>query len=160
MDTPINIKMYMKQFNNSSTMTEKDFDKPTLDAVRKAILAREDIKKYSGTYSPDNSNPNYINYDYYRMGNNMSTPDSFEDSPIGNIVNSFKSPAYRASSSIGSAYYNIDKNGNVTLNDVYNFNKGISLDNANLAYKLAHFLGTNFGKPYNVKLNLGNINQW
>ena len=161
MELPTNIKMYQRQFNsNPSTVTEKDFKPDELQAIRNAILAREDIKRYSGTYTPDNSNPNYINYDYYRMGNPSNLPDSFEDTPLGNIINSFKSPSYRASSSLGSAYYNIDKNGNVTIDDVYDFNKGVGLDNANLAYRLAHFLGTNFGHPYNVKLNLGNINKW
>ena len=159
---PTNMKMYLRQFSSNPTDVNENYFKPEeLQVIRNAIKARENIKAYAGTYTPDNSNPNYIDYDYYRMGNpSFNKADSFEDSLLGNIVNSMQSPVYNASSTVGSAFYNIDKNGNVTINDRYDFNKGIPLDNANLAYKLAHFFGTNLGKPYNVKLNLGNINQW
>jgi len=162
MELPTNMKMYLRQFSQNPTDINESYFKPEeIQAIQNAIKAREDIKAYAGTYTPDNRNPNYINYDYYRMGNKQfNKPDSFEDNLLGNIVNSMMSPVYNVSSSIGSAYYNIDKNGNVTLNDKYDFNKGIPLDRANTAYKLAHFLGTNFGKPYNVNLNLGNIKDW
>lgn len=162
MELPTNIKMYLRQFSsNPSDIDERYFKPDELQAIRNAIKSREDIKTYAGTYTPDNRNPNYIDYDYYRMGNpSFNKADSFEDNLLGNIVNSMQSPVYNASSAIGSAYYNIDKNGNVTIDDRYDFNKGIPLGNANMAYKLAHFLGTNLGKPYNVKLNLGNINNW
>lgn len=163
MALPTNMRMYGRQFkSNPSDITEKYFKPEELQAIKNAIKERQRDIADAGTYMPDGSNPYFIDYGYFRRGNPefYNKPDSFEDGILGNIYNSFTSPTYNATSSVGRAYYNIDPRGNVTINDRYNFNKGIDLQNANLGYKLMHFLGTNLGHPYNVKLNLGNINDW
>ena len=160
---PTNMRAYKRQFQNKpSDITEQYFKPAELEAIKNAIKERQRDIADAGTYMPDGSSPYFIDYNYFRRGNPefYNKPDSFEDGILGNIYNSFTSPTYNATSTLGRAYYNIDKNGNVTINDKYDFNKGIDLENSNMGYKALHFLGTNAGQPYNIKLNLGNINTW
>ena len=160
MEAPSNIRAYVKQFYDTTPLTEKYLNQQDIQALRRAYLNQEDMRRYVGddNFRASYINPQSIRYNNYTRKNNR--PDSFEDSVVGNIVNSLLDPDYRMGSLVGSANYHIDKNGNVIITDRYDFNKGIDLQNANPLYKTLHWAGTNFGKPYDVNINLGNPKNW
>lgn len=160
MEVPSNVRAYVKQFYNTTPLTEKYLTPQDIQALRRAYYNQEDMRRYVGddSFRASYINPQSIRYNNYSRKNNR--PDSFEDSVVGNIVNSLFDPDYRMSSLVGRANYHIDKNGNVIITDRYDFNKGIDLQNANPLYKTLHWAGTNFGRPYDVNINLGNPKDW
>lgn len=66
--------------------------------------------------------------------------------------------SYLMQGSIGAGDYSIDKNGNVILHDRYNFTQDKLGDGTH--YTPMAMLGKMFGTPYEINLNLGNINDW
>ena len=60
--------------------------------------------------------------------------------------------------SIGSAKYTIDPKGNVILTDRYDINKGTNMKDP--ITNLAHTAVKLIGKPFDIRLDLGNINNW
>lgn len=86
----------------------------------------------------------------------------FDAKKLSNIIDdSFKSPGFRMSSTVGKAKYGTDKNGNVYVYDTYQFdpkyravnyqNDIMSLIRNNVATK---------AKPYPIEINLGNPKYW
>ena len=160
MEIPSNIRAYVKQFYDTTPLTEQYLNSQDIQALRRAYYNQEDMRNYVGddSFRASYIDPQSIRYNNYRRKNNR--PDSFEDSVIGNVVNSLFDADYRMGSLVGSANYHADKNGNVIITDRYDFNKGIDLQNANPLYKALHWAGTNLGKPYDVNINLGNPKNW
>ena len=159
-----NSRMFLRSLNpfdrKPEYVSEKDFNKQQLDALRQAIVNREyAIKHNRPTW--DKTGRRAISYDDYG-------PSTFTHSPIFapstksmdtimRFQNS-KDPVWDMQTTIGSADYMIDPGGNVTLQDVYDVNKGTGV--ANPMLDAAHTLVKMFGNPYDVRMNLGNINRW
>lgn len=87
------------------------------------------------------------------------TPVNFNDvnyDQYARLVNE-KNPNFFMQGSIGAADYSIDDKGNVTLTDKYDFTQDKDFGSH---YSPAAYVAKTFGKPYNINLNLGNINDW
>lgn len=153
---PTNIKFYADNIlGNNKTHTEKDLNNKELNALRFAIADSAKINGY---------NNGTIGYDNYFMVNKKGDyiPQSYEDSPLGNMVNTFLSPDYRMSSTIGNAKYYKAPNGDIILIDKHDFNNASNEDRMymNKPYRIIHELAENYGNPYDVKINLGNPKDW
>lgn len=115
-----------------------------------------DIGKYlSNNITYENYSPMYA---FDEVGNVKRTPftPGIKSSHILNQI--LFNPSYSAQMSVGSADFDIDKYGNVTLKDTYNVNKNTHL--ANKGLDAVHQLVKMVGKPYPININLGNINDW
>lgn len=177
---------YIRTFVYPRTMTERDYTKQELDALRQAVYNHEyelknmpDLKKKIDTirkYIAKNDNLNEtpllkrymertIDYPNYKQS---YAPTDFGDR-IPTNFNSATTDQYRRllnnndrsfmmQGTIGAADYDIDKQGNVTLTDRYNFTQDKITDGNH--YSPLAALAKKFGKPYDIKINLGNINDW
>lgn len=162
---PANLRMWTRQFQpNPTAVTEKDFSEAELNALRSAIITRNKrnkeaenwIAKYGhdgdDIYSPRNA----IDYTDYNMNSNGSRiPDSWETS-IGDMIKYSLNPNFSMSSTIGKAYYEKLPNGNTVLKDRYDFGS-FKNKTSNPLFRIMHSLGANYGHPYPVNINLGNI---
>lgn len=78
------------------------------------------------------------------------------------ILSTLLSPSYRMGTTIGRANYNIDPQGNVHINDNYNFGKidpsaQADFNKLSPLYQLAEKIGNRFGGQMPVDINLGNV---
>jgi hypothetical protein len=119
-----------------------------------------DVPSAIGNYLSNNIT--YENYSpmyaFDEAGNVKRTPftPGIKDTHMLNQI--LFNPSYSAQMSVGSANFDIDKYGNVTLKDTYDVNKNTHLSNKGL--DAVHQLVKMVGKPYPINLNLGNINDW
>lgn len=159
-----NSRMFLRSLNpfdrNPEYVSEKDFNKQQLEALRQAIVNREYAIKYNRP-GWDTEGRRAISYEDYG-------PSTYTNSPIfapsiksmntiARLQNT-KDPVWDMQTTIGSADYTIDPGGNVSLVDRYNFNKGTDVSSPTL--NIAHTLGKLFSNPYDIRIDLGNINKW
>ena len=176
---------YIRTFINPRTLTENDYSNDELQALRQAVVNHEwmlknvpDLKKRISLIQKDiskrnNNNTNILKryhervIDYPDYKQVYVTNDYGNKTPVNfnhvtqdqySRIKNTKDPNFFMQGTIGAADYNIDKHGNVILNDKYNFTQDKISDRTH--YKLPAILAKMFGTPYNIRINLGNINDW
>lgn len=104
-----------------------------------------------------------ISYENYNpvVLNGVEMVGSAPTAKFGNMAKAIfrADPSYNAQNTVGRADYEIDNNGNVILKDRYNINKGLHMGNA-LADIIHTWAKHQPNNAYDVRLNLGNINDW
>lgn len=176
------LDMYNNQYRKNPTQyTINDFSPEYINQVRQNIVNREydinnRLNELKEMYTRYNNREvpypyNLYDKDKYDMNKLANREFSYENYGSGNYKDPFeltiketlelmgnKDPRFEVGSTLGSARYSIDNNGNVILNDRYDFNKKLGMNN--LPADMLHKLGAMFGTPYDVSINLGNINDW
>lgn len=140
---PSAIRAYTNQFRrnprelNNDYFTDKELDSFT-QAVRFAHMFNDDIVGYA---------------EHDRGVRNKGDLDIWENPSMKNIVTRiFKDPKESMKYTLGSVYTHPDELGYSTVNEVYNFNPGLSKQHKNKYYEYLHKLGENYGK--NVPVNI------
>lgn len=182
---PSNLKWLMDGLTGNNYLhTEKDLRQIDIKNLKKAYLhskAREnEIAKdlvnalaqrgikttIDNELDKDGRRILYGDYDmrrkYYLGLFNNPTDLIFDAKKLSNIIDdSFKSPGFRMSSTVGKANYGTNKNGDVYVYDTYQFNPNFKVGN----YKngVMGFIRNNIApktKSYPVEINLGNPKYW
>jgi hypothetical protein len=168
------------------SLSEKDYTQDELNALRQAIVNHE----YTINNTPDLDKKIQVVRDYIARENKQKTtpllsrykervidyPDYKQVYSIGEYgegdpinfnskitrdqwqrLKNTKDPNYFMQGTIGAADYSIDKDGNVVLIDRYDFTQD-KIGDAH--YSVPAMVAKAFGKPYDIKINLGNINDW
>lgn len=171
---------------NGKTVTENDYTPEELNSLRQAIVNHEyvlnntpdlknkidAVRSHIAEENNEKSTPllsryteRVIDYPDYKQvyvsddyGN--ETPVNFNHVTLDqwHRLKNTKNPDFFMQGTIGAADYDIDKNGNVTLKDRYDFTQDKIKDIAH--YSLPALVAKAFGKPYDVNIKLGNINDW
>jgi hypothetical protein len=127
--------------------------------ILKAIGISQDIPKVT----PEKYLKQTISYENYNpiVLNGKSMVGSAPTAKLGNMVKALlqADPSYNAQNTVGRADYEIDNYGNVILKDRYNINKGLHMGNP-LADAIHTWAKHQPSNAYDVRLNLGNINDW
>lgn len=140
-------QVYLNAFGDARDLTNSDFSDKQLQHIKQAIYNRmfEENNNPIGYYQKRdvynskakdrdkiNTKPNAVGYGNYASGTD-----------IPNILGRF--------------YYNVNPNGEIMVNDLYNFDHNTEyLD----PRRLPAIIGRKYGKPFNINLNLGNPNTW
>ena len=167
--------MFSNQFNdNPQPYTNENFKgyEDVLNQLRQAVFNQEyDLKnrqaeimanaewrkKYNKQKDYDPMIRREFSYRNYGSGDYLD-PFEMKDIRLAQKLMGAYDPRFVAQSTIGSGRYTIDPKGNVTVNDVYDFDKAKGM--ASIIANMFHKTGGNFGKPYPVIIKLGNINDW
>lgn len=142
---------YLNMFGNTNPLlNESNFNNKQLQQLRQAIYnnryERNNVPGYYQKVEAYNSRPDITSGDRINLSNNAVNYGNYDYSAdMGNIVGRF--------------FYNTLPNGNIVVNDRYDFNK---YDEANIndPRRLAIKYGRAHGTPYNISINLGNPNTW
>lgn len=76
------------------------------------------------------------------------------------VLKSYTSPSFVASTSTGKIKWNPLDNGEIVLNDTYDFIKGLGNYLPKSTYSKLHTFGEKYTKPYPVNINIGNPKDW
>ena len=158
-----NARLALKSlFQNSKPVDNSFFSNDDIRELQQAIFNREWDLKNRQLYNIDNR-AREISYENYRplmVGGRYVGMAPFLTNDMTIRVNNIPENKnnYNMQTSIGSAKYTIDPKGNVTLTDRYDINKGTNMRNP--VANLAHTAVKLWGKPFDINLNLGNINDW
>lgn len=154
---------YKTMFDRSGTPVGNDFfDKQDLEELKQAIFNREWDLKHRELDNVDNRKReiSYENYKPLMIDGKYAGMAPFMSYDITERVKKYpyNKANYNMQTSIGSAQYDIDSNGNVKLHDQYDVNKRTHIRN-HLLY-IPHELIKHFGKPYDINIDLGNMKNW
>lgn len=158
-----NARLALKSlFQNDKPVDNSFFSNKDIKELQQAVYNRywdlknrrlDNVDNRAQEISYENYRPLMVGGKYVGMapflGNDMT-------SRVNNIQENRNN--YNMQTSIGSAKYNIDPNGNVTLTDRYDINKGTNMKDP--ITNIAHTVVKLFGKPFDINLDLGNINDW
>ena len=164
-------EMFKNQFNTQpKRYTEADFSPAMLQQIKQNVFNQEhdlreraqeimNMTEYRHRIGDKDYDPMLRREFSYRNYGSGNYQDPFEMSTIDLARKYFANndPRFQVQSTIGSARYNIDPKGNVTVTDSYDFSKRKYMQN--LAQVL-HLYGALKGNPYPININLGNINDW
>lgn len=171
---------------SGKTTTERDYTKSELDALRQAVVnheyvlnnvknldekiqaVRDYIKKENG----DEDTPvlarykerviDYPDYKqvYAKNKEGFDVPVNFNKFNHNQYWELYdrRDPNFFMQGTVGAGDYSIDDKGNVTFTDRYDFTQDNIGDGAE--YTPLALLAKVAGKPYDIKINLGNINDW
>lgn len=142
---------YLNMFGDTNPLlTQRNFNDRQLQQLKQAIYnKRYEVNNIPGYYQKVqayNSRPDITSRDRINLANNAINYGNYDNSSdMGNIVGRF--------------FYNTLPNGDVVVNDRYDFNK---LEDANMNdwRYLPIKYGRAKGTPYNININLGNPNTW
>ena len=147
---------------NGKPIDNNFFSANDIQELKQAIYNREWDLKNRKLDSVDKKRReiSYENYKPLMVGGRYAGMAPFLTNDMATRVNNIPANRsnYNMQTSIGSAKYTIDPKGNVILTDRYDINKGTNMKDpvANIAHTAVKMLG----KPFDVNLNLGNINDW
>lgn len=161
---PINIRQMMYDiFGGDRDVTEKDLSGNELTAL-KSIITPEVLRK---------GKLEYADYGTTKDGNTYSDVGGEGHQGSNPIEKSFKDPAYALKTTLGQAKVFTDKNGNVIIEDRYNFNDAddqVTFDSflddlraikSNWKYflprKTAKYFGSKEGEGSKIIINLGKL---
>lgn len=158
-----NARLALKSlFQNDKPVNNNFFSNKDIKELQQAVYNRywdlknrqlDNVDNRAQEISYENYKPLMVSGKYVGMApflNNDMT------SRVNNIPENRNN--YNMQTSIGSAKYNIDSKGNVTLTDRYDINKGTNMKDP--ITNIAHTVVKLFGKPFDINLDLGNINDW
>ena len=158
-----NARLALKSLMQNGNAVGNDFfTDQDLKELQQAVFNREwDLKNRQLDYVDNRRREiSYENYRPLMINNRYVGMAPFLNADMTARVNNIpeNKSNYNMQTSIGSARYTIDPKGNVILTDRYDINKGTNMKDpvANLAHTAVKLLG----KPFDVYLNLGNINDW
>lgn len=147
---------------NGNAIDNSFFSNKDIRELQQAIFNREwdlknrkldSIDNRAREISYENYRPLMIEGRYVGMAPFLNTDTKIR---VNNIPENRNN--YNMQTSIGSAKYTITPKGNVTLTDRYDINKGTNMKDP--LTNLAHTVVKLYGKPFDINLNLGNINDW
>lgn len=158
-----NARLALKSlFQNDKPVDNSFFSNKDIKELQQAVYNRywdlknrqlDDIDNRAQEISYENYRPLMVGGKYAGMAPFLSNDMT---SRVNNIPENRNN--YNMQTSIGSAKYNIDPKGNVTLTDRYDINKGTNMKDP--ITNIAHTVVKLFGKPFDINLDLGNINDW
>lgn len=158
-----NARLALKSlFQNDKPVDNSFFSNKDIKELQQAVYNRywdlknrqlDDIDNRAQEISYENYKPLMVSGKYAGMAPFLSNDMT---SRVNNIPENRNN--YNMQTSIGSAKYNIDPRGNVTLTDRYDINKGTNMKDP--ITNIAHTVVKLFGKPFDINLDLGNINDW
>lgn len=142
---------YLNMFGNTNPLlNESNFNNKQLQQLRQAIYNKQyEVNNIPGYYQKVeafNKNPRTKSGDKINTATNAINYGNYDSSSdMGNIVGRF--------------FYNTLPNGNIVVNDRYDFNK---YDNASVLDPryLPIKYGREKGTPYDISINLGNPATW
>lgn len=110
---PINIKQYIKFLVGTDTsLSEKDFNKEDLAAIKRAVIRRMKENPRSGEIGYGDYGEQPADFSNFEQGASLRTL----------ISDSYTDPKMRLETTLGMASYDTDDNGDVRVKDTYNFN--------------------------------------
>lgn len=140
-------QVYFNTFGDARDLTNKDFSTKQLDNIRQAIYNR---------MFEENNNP--IGYYQKRERYNSIAKDRDKISTKPNAVGYGNYPkGSEIGNILGRFYYNVSPNGDILIDDVYDFNHNTNYGDIR---QIPAIIGRKYGKPFSIKLNLGNPNTW
>lgn len=158
-----NARLALKSlFQNDKPVDNSFFSNKDIKELQQAVYNRywdlknrqlDDVDNRAQEISYENYRPLMVGGKYAGMAPFLSNDMT---SRVNNIPENRNN--YNMQTSIGSAKYNIDPRGNVTLTDRYDINKGTNMKDP--ITNIAHTVVKLFGKPFDINLDLGNINNW
>ena len=158
-----NARLALKSlFHNDKPVDNSFFSNKDIKELQQAVYNRywdlknrqlDDVDNRAQEISYENYRPLMVGGKYAGMAPFLSNDMT---SRVNNIPENRNN--YNMQTSIGSAKYNIDPRGNVTLTDRYDINKGTNMKDP--ITNIAHTVVKLFGKPFDINLDLGNINNW
>ena len=158
-----NSRLALKSLLQNGNLVDNNFfSNKDIRELRQAIFNREwDLKNRkldsvdnrAREISYENYNPLLVNGRFVGVAPLINTDTKLRVNNYPENQNN-----YNMQTSIGSAKYTIDPTGNVILTDRYDINKGTNMKDpmANLAHTAVKLMG----KPFDIRLDLGNINNW
>ena len=158
-----NARLALKSlFQNDKPVDNSFFSNKDIKELQQAIYNRYWDLKNRQLDDTDNraQEISYENYKPLMVGGKYAGMAPFLSNDMASRVNNIPENRnnYNMQTSIGSAKYNIDPRGNVTLTDRYDINKGTNMKDP--ITNIAHTVVKLFGKPFDINLDLGNINDW
>lgn len=158
-----NARLALKSlFQNDKPVNNSFFSNKDIKELQQAVYNRYWDLKNRQLDNVDNraQEISYENYKPLMVGGKYVGMAPFLNNDMTSRVNNIPENRnnYNMQTSIGSAKYNIDPKGNVTLTDRYDINKGTNMKDP--ITNIAHTVVKLFGKPFDINLDLGNINDW
>ena len=176
---PSNIRfLYDKIAGNDRVHTENDLRQSDIKALRDAYISANPRNELLDALAIQGVNyinrPRDIIYDdynrvYYQPTWDFGRYDVYTTPKLPQDEKSLKkilqaslhSPGYRMSTAIGKADYFTDDNGNVIVTDKYKYDPKLFNPSENAIYEwVRNKVAPKYGKEYDVRINLGNPNNW
>lgn len=145
---PLAIRALANGITDGRTLTEADLTPEEQSLIRQKIqtaeLARKAGRPYDGVQYTDYNNP--------KTFNTVSTPEA--------IYRTFADKEFNIVNSLGRFNYHTDKNGNIIVTDIYDFNADTSPKGNGINATIRREYIEPNNKPYNWNINLGNPKNW
>lgn len=118
---PVNIRQYLSHITgDTSELNESHLDSSDIDALKYAV--KKDIKTHTKNgVEPSEGVIGYGDYSPKGFSEWAEGDKGHSHGPLDMIKNSYTDPAYRMETTLGMAKWKKDSEGNVIIEDKYNF---------------------------------------